>query len=208
MAINMAQKRARKEQRRKELATLARRAHAMENSLSARVARAAQAPIQGCYLTDSIFEIGMGMLLVARGASSSYVRMSAFLIDVWSLGIKDVIFEELDGDAFDLYLDRMNAGSPLISVDPGYARKLLRDLAVWSASIGFTPHRDFAKVERIFGEVSADACDAVFSFGRESKPVYISGPSETVNQVISRSEQLQRHLAGRTDAAGDANDME
>jgi hypothetical protein len=203
MAINMAQKRARKEQRRKELATLARRARAIENSLPARVARAAQAPIQGCYLTDSIFEIGMGTLMLTRGASSSYLRLSAFLIDVWSLGVRDVMFEEIDGDAFDLYLDRMNAGSPIISVDPGYARKLLRDLAAWSASIGFAPHRDFPTVERIFGEVNADACDAVFSFGQEGKPVYVSGPSETPAQVRSRSEQMQ-HSTDRTDAASNA----
>src|SRR5690242_6849316 len=207
MAINMAQKRARKEQRRKELAALARRARAVEDSLAARVARAAQAPFQGCYLTDSIFEIGMGTLILTRGASSAYLRLGAFLIDVWSLGIKDVVFEEIDGDAFDLYLDSMNAASPMISVDPSYARKLLRDLAAWSASLGFAPQRNFATVERMFGEVSVDACDATFSFGREGERVYFSGPSETRAQIISRSEQLQEYLAGRTDRTGNANDQ-
>ena len=71
----------------------------------------------------------MGTLVLARGASSTYVRMSAFLIDVWSLGIKDAMFKEVDGDAFDLYMHAADAASSMVSVDPSYARKLLREAA-------------------------------------------------------------------------------
>src|SRR2546430_2481500 len=76
----------------------------------------------------------------------------------------------------------------------GEARKLLRDLAAWSQSIGFAPHRDFAVVERMFGDVSADASDAIFRFGRDGKPVYIPGPSETAPLIRRRIEQLQKYL--------------
>jgi hypothetical protein len=58
----------------------------------------------------------------------------------------------------------------------------------------FAPHRDFAAVERIFGAVSADASDAVFSFGRDGKPVYIPGPNETVPVIRRRIAQLQNYL--------------
>ena len=73
--------------------------------------------------------------------------MSAFLIDAFCLGIKDVMFDSLEREAFEMYMDATDAGSPLVSADPSYARKLLRDLAAWSQSIGFAPHRDFAAVE-------------------------------------------------------------
>jgi hypothetical protein len=79
-------------------------------------------------------------------------------------------------------------------VDPSYARKLLRDLAAWSQSIGFAPHPDFAAVERIFGDVNADASDAVFWFGRDGKPVYIPGPNDTAPLIRRRIAQLQKHL--------------
>ena len=81
-----------------------------------------------------------------------------------------------------------------VSVDPSYARKLLRDLAAWSLSIGFAPHRDFAAVERLFGDVSADASDAVFRFGRDGKPVYIPGPNDTAHLIQRRIEQLRKYL--------------
>lgn len=194
MATNMALKRAKKAQRRKLVVAQKRQVERLEASLPARVLRAAQAPVQHCYLTETVFEFGMGTLVLARGASSHHLALSSFLVDVFCLGIKDVMFEPVEREVFEMYMDATGAGSPMVSVDPSYARKLLRDLAAWSQSIGFAPHRDFAAVERIFGEVSADACDAVFRFGRDGKPVYIPGPNDTASLIRRRVEQLQKHL--------------
>jgi hypothetical protein len=194
MAVNMALKRAKKAQRRKQVLAEKRRAELLEAGLPARVLRASQAPIQHCLLTESLFDIGMGTLVLARGVTRHHVAVSSFLIDVFCLGIKDVMFKQIDGDVFEIYMDATNAGSPMISVDPGYVRKLLRDLAAWSQSIGFAPHRDFAAVERIFGDASADASDAVFRFGRDGKPFYIPGPTDTVPLIRQRVEQLRKYL--------------
>jgi hypothetical protein len=194
MATNMALKRARKAQRRKQVVAQKRRAEALEASLPARVLRAAHVPIQHCFITESVFGLGMGTLVLARGATPHHLALSSFLIDVFCLGIKDVMFESVDSEVFEMYMDATDAMSPVVSVDPSYARKLLRDLAAWSQSIGFAPHRDFATVERIFGDVSADASEAVFRFGRDGKPVYIPGPSDTGPLIQRRIAQLQKYL--------------
>jgi hypothetical protein len=194
MATNMALKRARKAQRRKQVVAQKRRAEVLEASLPARVLRAAHAPIQHCFLTESVFDIGMGTLVLARGATPHHIALSSFLIDVFCLGIKDVIFESVEREVFEMYMEATDAGSPMISVDPSYARKLLRDLAAWSQSIGFAPHRDFAAVERIFGDMSADASDTVFRFGRDGKPVYIPGPNDTAPLIQRRIAQLRKYL--------------
>jgi hypothetical protein len=104
------------------------------------------------------------------------------------------MFESVEREFFEMYMEATDAGSPVVSVDPSYARKLLRDLAAWSRSIGFAPHRDFAAVERMFGDVSADASDAVFRFGRDGKPLYIPGPNDTAPLIRRRIEQLQKYL--------------
>ena len=194
MATNMALKRARKAHRRKQVVAQKRRAEILEASLPARVLRAAHAPIQHCFLTESVFDVGMGTLVLARGATLHHFAFSVFLIDTFCLGIKDVMFESVESEVFEIYMDAMDAGSPVVSVDPSYARKLLRDLAAWSQSIGFAPHQDFAAVERMFGDVSADASDAVFRFGRDGKPVYIPGPNDTAHLIQRRIEQLQKYL--------------
>jgi hypothetical protein len=191
---NMALKRARKAQKRKQVVAQKRRAEALEAGLPARVLRAAQAPVQHCFLTESLSEIGMGMLVLTRGASRDYVTMSSFLLDTCCLGIKDVMFDRIDGEDFEDYMEAINADTPMVDVDPAYARKLLRDLAAWSQSIGFAPHRDFMAVEQMFGDVSADASDAVFRFGRAGKPVYIPGPDDSPYIIRQRVEQLRKRL--------------
>jgi hypothetical protein len=191
---NMALKRARKAQKRKQVVAQKRRAEALESSLPARVLRAAHAPIQGCFLTESLFEVGMGTLVLARGATRIHVELSSFLLDTFCLGIKDVMFDSVEGEVFEAYMEATEAGSPMVAVDPGYARKLMRDLAAWSQSIGFAPHKDFAAVERMFGDVSADASDAVFRFGHDGKPFYMPGPDDSAPLIRRRIEQLQKHL--------------
>src|SRR6266849_5532815 len=174
MTTNMALKRARKAQRRKQMVAQKRRAEILEASLPARVLRAAHAPIQHCFLTESVFDVGMGTLVLARGATLHHFAFSMFLIDVFCLGIKDVMFESVESEVFEMYMDATDAGSP--------------------QSIGFAPHRDFAAVERVFGDVSADTSDAVFRFGRDGKPVYIPGPNDTAHLIQRRIEQLQKYL--------------
>lgn len=194
MAINIAQKRAKKAQKRKQVVAQKRRAEEIEASPPMRVKRAAELPIQACFLTEDLFDNGMGTLVLTRGATPERVALSSFLLDTYCLGIKDVNFEMAGRDYVDFYMETMGSSSPMVPVDPCYARKLLRDLAAWSRSIGFEPHRDFSTVERIFGDVSADASDAVFEFGRDGKPLYIPGPSDTPQSIRLRIEHMRKQL--------------
>ena len=196
MAVNMALKRARKAQRRKQVVAQKRRTEALDAGPPARVLRAAEAPVQHCLLTEDLFELGIGTMILARGVTRHHFAVGIFLLDVFCLGIKDAMFRSLESDEFAMYVEVTNAGSPLVSIGPSDARKLLRDLAAWSQSIDFAPHRDFATVERIYGDVSADESEADFQFGRDGKPLYIPGPFESATLIRRRIEQLQKHLGG------------
>src|SRR5882757_2230282 len=105
MGTNMAVKRAKKAQRRKQVLAEKRRAEALEASLPARVLRAAQTPIQHCLLTEELFETGIGTLILARGATPHFLAFGSFLLDVFCLGIKDVTFESLERDEFAMYVE-------------------------------------------------------------------------------------------------------
>ena len=192
MTINMALKRARKAQRRKLQIAEKRKTEALETRLGARVLRAAKRPIQHCLLHQSLFEIGMGTLVLARGATPHHLEVGVFLLDAFCLGIKDVMFTSVDDDTFDMYVAASESAAPMAPVEPSYARRLLRDLADWSRSIGFAPHPDFAAVEPLFGDVDANASNATFQFGREGKPVYIPGPDESLSVIERRVEHLRR----------------
>jgi hypothetical protein len=191
---NIAQKRAQKAQRRKLVVAEKRKVELVEASLPARIARASQAPIQHCLLSASLFEDGMGTVVLARGATSYDVTFASFLLDVFCLGIKNTMFSTLDGESFERAMEGMGGRSGMVPVEPSYARKLLGDLAAWSRAIGFAPYRDFAAMERLFGDVSAEASDATFQFGRDGKPFYVPGPTESSSMVQHRIAQLRNTL--------------
>jgi hypothetical protein len=191
MATNMALKRAAKANRRKALVAEKRKLELLSDTLPAKVLRAAQTPIRHCLVPEALFEAGIGTVILARGITTSYLTLGIFLVDTWCLGIKDAYFRSIDGDGFEMMIEALADTTPMASVAPSYARKLLRDAAAWAASIGFAPHRDFATVERLFGDVSADASDATFQFGREGKPLYVPGPRESQAQINSRFAQLR-----------------
>jgi hypothetical protein len=194
MASNIALRRAAKANRRKAVVAEKRRAEMLEGTLAARVRRAANAPIQDCLLQSALFEAGIGTLILARGILPDYLNVGVFLVDVSCLGVKDVFFQSIGAAAFESLVATTSAARPLLAVDPSYARKLLRDVTAWSGTLGFSPHRDFAAVEPVFGDVRAEACDVVFRFGHDGKPVYMPGPFETPAQVRRRLDQLRMRL--------------
>jgi len=171
-----------------------REAGFLATSLPEQVRRGADAPIRHCLLQSSLFEGGMGALVLARGRSLGELTMAAFLLDVFCLGIKDVVFETVSADDFEAYVGVAAMAAPLLPVDPSYARRLLRDLAAWSRSIGLPPHPDFTAVEPIFGNVNADTCKAIFQFVSDGKPLYRPGPSESPMQIRRRLELLRKRL--------------
>ena len=194
MASNIALKRARRAKQRKQVVAGKRRLELVESALGPRARRVAQSPIQLCAIhgevVDGAVEDGIASIVLARGRSPRFVTAAIFLVDTYCLGIKDVLFTDFEADELDLLCEGMAATAPLSEVEPAYARKLLHEAAAWGASIGFRPHRDFVAAEQIFGDVSADDCDVAFSFGREGKPLYVPGATETRTQVRQRLAHL------------------
>jgi hypothetical protein len=194
MAVNMVLKRARKAAHRKAVLAERRKTQASGLSLTGRVRLAASRPIRKCLLSEQLFETGLGTLILVRDLPDARFGLATFLLDVFCLGIKDVHFRSADVEEIGTYIAVMDDVDAMASVEPAYARKLMSDLAAWSGSLGFTPHRDFARVEPIFGEVSVADSDATFEFGKDGKPFYVPGPYDSPSMIESRIEQLCSRL--------------
>jgi hypothetical protein len=141
-----------------------------------------------------LFERGNGMIVVARQAGGTRLRFAAFLVDTFCLGVKDVIFEDVDVSEFDAMIEVIEQGAPFAEAEPAYARKLVREAVTYARSLGFEPHAAHAAAEVIFGDYSAESCDASFSFGCDGRPHYIPGPTETRAQIRRRMEHLRARL--------------
>jgi hypothetical protein len=141
-----------------------------------------------------VFKSGVGMVFVTRKIGLDRFAVGGFVVDAYCLGVKDALFNEVDEEKLETRFEQIGATAPLAPVDPSYARKLLRDAAAYAQSLGLPPHADYAAVERLFGDVSADACDVEFEFGHDGKPLYVAGPSESPTQIRRRMEILRRRL--------------
>ena len=177
MPVNIAARRGAKNQRRKAVVARKRKAEMQTSGLSGQARLAQGEPIQHCLVSRKLFEVGMGMVVLARGATPYGLIMATFLLDTFGLGVKDVFIRSLSSREFAEHVDYMSMNSPMEPADPAYARKLLHDLVAWSRSLGYAPHRDYAKIEPIFGTVDAAACDVEFTFGRDGDPVLLTALS-------------------------------
>lgn len=189
-----AQKRAAKAARRKKVLAERRKAAIAETqmSLATRIRRMAGAPIHSCLISETLFELGKGYLFLARKAADGRTALAVFLLDVYCVGVKDVILRLEEASAIERFLESLGQAEPMVAIEPTRARKLLRDLVAWSRSIGLAPHPDYAAAEPLFGDVSADASDESFSFGKDGKPFLITGPTDTPARIRKRIEALRR----------------
>jgi hypothetical protein len=194
VASALDRRRAAKAARRKAVVAAKRKTEGTSVSFTERVRRAAAGSIDCCVLHAVLFEQGNGTLILARTAADGDLLMAAFLLDVFCLGVKDVTLQSVDRSTLDLYVKAMDSTSPMIEVDPAYARKLVRAAVAYAQSIGFDPPREYEAAERLFGDISAEVCLDEFTFGHNGKPLYVPGPSETAGQIGRRVQQLYRRL--------------
>jgi hypothetical protein len=207
MAQNIAARRAAKAQRRKAIVAEKRKVETEANSTAGQARLASTAPFQHCLLSEGLFGTGMGILVLTRGATPYDVTMATFLLDTFALGVKDVYLRPLGGRELSEYIDQISFTTPMAPVEPAYARKLLHDLTAWAQSHGFSPHRDYAKVERIFGATDTTTCDAEFEFGQDGKPLLMGEISEGLLDSIQYADDdtIEGEVASETKQLEDAS---
>jgi hypothetical protein len=189
MAPNIAHRRAAKAARRKKL--LASRRAAEPVSLAERVRRLATGELHCCLMQR---EAGINSVFLARETDTGEIAVAAFLVDAFALGIKDVFFRAMQPSDFEAFLSAALDAAQVAPVEPSYARKLVRDAAAYAGSLGLRPPREFAAIERFFGDVRAEDCAETFVFGRDGRPFYVVGSTETTRQVANRLQHLAEQL--------------
>ncbi len=78
--------------------------------------------------------------------------------------------------------------------DPACLRKLVEGAVDYARDLGFAAHPDYAGAARLFGSIKAAACPLRYSYGKEGKPVYMSGPDDTPAHSRRIVETLARRL--------------
>jgi len=191
-AARLAQRRAAKAKRRKQV--LMERRRRVPTSLADKIRLFAELPLHGCLLHGGLQDDGMATVFLTRKCRTGQLVMAGFLIDAMALGIKDVVFQVIEPSEFNEIVVEMERAAPVTRVEPAYARKLVRDAAAHGRSLGLRPPRNFAVLERLFGDVRAEDCTETFEFGDGGRPVYVVGPTENAREVAERLASLTRSV--------------
>lgn len=173
--------------RQKKLAKKAaeRKARQASKSSSARTdsaALAAQFPIGDCLVPTSLFEEGIGHVVLTRALPGGDVAVAGFLVDTYCLGVKNALYRVFSSTEFEFYRRQIEQHTPLESIHPSCLRKLVEGAVRYARDLGFQPHSDYARAARLFGDIDAAACPVRYSYGKDGKPFYINGPNETFAQ--------------------------
>jgi len=154
------------------------------------IIRAIQAPIHECYLGKTIFENGMGTVVISRKVSNNEIGLGVFLIDAYCLGVKNCFFTLLNNRDYSMQIDTINKNEGLETIHPSCARKLIEQGVEYAKDLGFKPNKDYSLAKKIFGDIDPEVCPRKFEFGKDGKPFYISGPQESSGQIKKIIKQL------------------
>jgi len=139
---------------------------------------AADAPIHACLVAESLFDIGIGNVIVSRTMPNGFIGVAFFLVDVFCLGIKDVFYDVLSPVEYDHRVSDLQQET-FRAIHPTCARKLVEGAEAYARDLGFLPHADYQRARQIFGDLDATACPTHYVFGRDGKPFFMSGPYDT-----------------------------
>ncbi len=138
------------------------------------------------FIEHGIFdEKGMGQVVVCRYKSDGSAEAGVFLVDVWCLGVKSAFYTRFDSPADQRdKLDRFFRGD-VPQPEPGAnGRKLVEEVVAYAKSIGFSPCADYKKGARVFGGIQVKDATAHYTFGKDGKPYYISGPHDDSDRIV------------------------
>ena len=152
------------------------------------------------FRSAKLFDFGSGYLVVSRFKADGRVESGFFLLDVFCLAVKDAGFHCFSNiaDYQESLLDRLFPDEDPVRMTPAAARKLTEDAISYARGLGFPPGGDYKKASRVFGGITTADCDEEFTFGKDDKPLYIQGPSDSPARV----ERILRALEARCGEGG------
>ena len=150
-------------------------------------------PVVRARVSTTLWEQGIGYVYLVRRGSGGLAAMAMFLLDVYCLGVKDVIAHVAQESTIAGRMAQMDEnGGRWIDVSPEHIRKLVEGAMGYALSLGLAPHRDCAGALRLFGELDSSKCATEFTFGDKGQPHFIAGPYDGQARIVDVLKSLQR----------------
>jgi hypothetical protein len=150
--------------------------------------RARTLELAECLINSDWKESGISSVVVARRHKTGNITFGTFLVDTYCLGLKNAGqgFNKFEDDYED-YKEQIGLShqNGMMIIDYDLAHNIIYGAIQYAAKLGFEPHKDWK-----YGQMILQSLNAVpkidIEFGKDGKPVYISGPYDKVPQIVEK----------------------
>ena len=155
----------------------------------------AKYPIHECLIPDDLFSTGIGTVVVTRRGVDNSIVVTAFVVDVYCLGVKDALFHLMSLNDYENEFRAQVIAShegDFESIHPTCVKKIITGAVQYAKDLGFSPHPDYLKYRGILAGIDSNACPEKYDFGKDGKPFYMSGPHESATQSTKIIKTLEK----------------
>jgi hypothetical protein len=135
-----------------------------------------------CLVPDTLWDKGMGQLMIARRTPDRLVACGVFLLDTYFMGVKNAFWTVVSDADCDVLIEKLQSHGRLEEVEPEYLAKLLDDAVAYARELGAAPHRDYRYASLLLSGIDRSLCTDEFEFGCNGKPLYIEGPFDAMDR--------------------------
>ena len=153
-------------------------------------------PFYECLMPNNLFDAGIGNILITRISEKGEVAVASFIVDVYCLGVKKVLFKTMPLPEYEKVFKpeilKSHADYPFSKLKPACALKLVTGAVEYANELGFNSHKDYHSLKAIFGEEKLGYCWSRYRYGKDKMPSYIKGPNESTadaNRIIATLEK-------------------
>ena len=134
-------------------------------------------------------QTGLVAVLIARDAGRSRLSVCGYLVDVYCLGVKNVVGPLVMNAGQCAEFARQYFGAfhgPPLAAPLDLAQDLVHGAVDYARSLGFEPPVDFDDVKGYLGSWCGPSS---IGFGLDGKPFYIEGPYDDTNHILRQLER-------------------
>ncbi len=163
------------------------------SSKIARVLQAQRWTLFDTRISHGLSEQGIASAYIARRGPYDQVVGVVFLVDAYCLGVKDVSVFYGAETRWNEIIRQQSENRRLDPIAPEALRKLVEGSVAYAKSFGIDPHRDWIKASPIFGDIDASKSLIEFTYGKNGKPTYVSGPYDSPERIKQIMQALTQH---------------
>ena len=153
-----------------------------------RILEARGYPIHECLIAPDWREEGLAQILLSRIQPDGNLAAGVYLVDILCLGLKNTFANaNLSTSSYRARLrDPIRDRQGLETCPIDLAHTIVYGGIDFAGQFGFQPHRDFKLSRHILEDRDGLVLRGDVEFGRDGKPLYVSGPHDDVRRIVAQ----------------------